>query len=462
MTKSRLSILVLLSLCSGLALVWGFVFEHNAHGRIADFKLAYYDTRCLLQGCDPYSENEMWRVYREEGGVVPVDPAQRMRIIQRMPQQVYLPTTFIFIAPFTLLNWGVAHFVWMVLTASTLTFAAFMILNDAWPQAPDVAFYLTCFILVNSGVVIAGGNSAGIVVGLSALAAWSFLHEKYTIPGVLCLAAGLAIKPHDAGWVWLFFFLAGGAFRKRALQSLLILVVIAIPSLLWVTHTAPAWPQEMRANLQMTTAQGGNADPGPSPGLDLGPGMIIDLQTVISAIRNEPHFYNPITYLICVPLVFVWAVASFRMRFSVAKAWLALAAISAISLLPIYHRPYDAKILMLTIPGCAALWAEGGTVGWLALLLTSAGIFVTSDIPLAIGNILTAKLHEPANGWMEGTVAVLLMRPVPLILLALGIFYLWIFVRGRSNGQTEPIEMNGDVNEVVDSAAKTPLSTGNV
>ena len=442
MPKARLITLILLSLCSTLALIWGFVFERNAHGRIADFKLAYYDTQCLLQGCDPYSEGEMWHVYTEEGGVIPADPAQRMRIIQRMPQQVYLPTAFVFIAPFALLKWGLAHSLWMALTAATLTLAAFLILNDAWPQAPDIAFYLTCFILVNSGVVIAGGNSAGIVIGLSILAALSFLHDKFTILGVLCLAVGLAIKPHDSGWIWLFFLLAGGAFRKRALQSFLVLVVIAVPSLLWVTHKVPTWPQEMRANLQMTTAQGGNADPGPSSGLGLGPGTIIDLQTAISVIRNEPHFYNPITYLICGPLILAWVVATFRMSFSMARAWLALAAISAISLLPVYHRPYDAKILMMTIPACAALWVEGGAVGWIAVLLTTAGIFATSDLPLAVGDLLTANLHVSANGWPERTVAALLARPTPLILLAVGIFYLWIYVRSCSGGQAERADID--------------------
>ncbi len=444
MTKLRLITLVLFSLCSTLALIWGFVSERNAHGRIADFKLAYYDTQCLLQGCDPYSEGEMWRIYREEGGVVPADPAQRTKIIQRMPQQVYLPTAFMFIAPFALLKWGWAHLLWMILTAATLTLAAFLILDVAWPEAPDIAFYLTCFILVNSGVVIAGGNSAGIVVGLSMLAALSFLYDRYSIPGVLCLAAGLAIKPHDSGWIWLFFLLAGEVFRKRALQSLLVLVVIAVPSLMWVTHAVPTWPQEMRVNLQMTTAPGGNADPGPSSGLGLGPGMIIDLQTAVSVIRNEPHFYNLITYLVCVPLVVAWAVATFRMHFSLARAWLGLAAISAISLLPVYHRPYDAKILMLAIPACTALWAEGGAVGWTAVVLTSAGIFATSDIPLAVGNILTANLHVPANGWLERVDAVLLTRPTPLILLALGMFYLWIFLRRCSSERTECVEMDGD------------------
>jgi hypothetical protein len=351
-----------------------------------------------------------------------------------MPQQVYLPTAFPFIAPFALLKWNIAHLLWMVLTAGILTLAAFVILNEAWPNAPNIAFYFTCFILVNSGIVIGGGNSAGIVVGLSAIAARCFLHEKFEAAGVVCLAVSLAIKPHDAGWVWLFFFLAGGLFRKRALQTLIVLGVIAVPAVAWVTHAVPNWVQETQANLQMTSAHGGNADPGPTSGIGLGPGMIIDLQTVVSIFRNEPGFYNLITYFICAPLLAVWAIVTLRARFSVARAWLALATISAISMLPVYHRPYDAKLLMLTIPACAVLWTEGGIVGRVAMLLTGAGLVATSDIPLAIGNMLTSSLASNPVGFLQKVKAALLIRPAPIILLTLGTFYLWIYAR-RCSGE---------------------------
>ena len=36
----------------------------------------------------------------------------------------------------------------------------------------------------------------------------------------MCLAISLMLKPHDAGLVWLYFLLAGGIYRKRALQAL--------------------------------------------------------------------------------------------------------------------------------------------------------------------------------------------------------------------------------------------------
>ena len=45
MTKARLTILVLLLLISGISSFWGFFAERSAHGRIGDFKLAYYGAR---------------------------------------------------------------------------------------------------------------------------------------------------------------------------------------------------------------------------------------------------------------------------------------------------------------------------------------------------------------------------------------------------------------------------------
>jgi hypothetical protein len=48
---------------------------------------------------------------------------------------------------------------------------------------------------------------------------------------------------------------------------------------------------------------------------------------------------------------------------------------------------------------------------------------------LTILIILTGALHVPAAGFSGQIVKFVLMRPTPLILLVMGIFYLWIYVR---------------------------------
>jgi hypothetical protein len=133
-------------------------------------------------------------------------------------------------------------------------------------------------------------------------------------------------------------------------------------------------------------------------------------------------------------------------RISPRGAWLALAAIVPLTLIVTYHRPYDAKLLLLTVPACALLWAEGRTIRWVALTVSAAAIVSTADIPLTILFALTRNLHIAAVGLPGELLTGVLMRPTPLILLAMSIFYLWIYVRRDSHrdataGSREPEEM---------------------
>jgi hypothetical protein len=97
-----------------------------------------------------------------------------------------------------------------------------------------------------------------------------------------------------------------------------------------------------------------------------------------------------------------------------------------------YHRPYDAKLLLLAVPACAMLWAEDGPVRWVALLVTTAAIVYTGDITLTILKILTNNLHLSTAGLSGQILTTVLTRPGPLILLAMCIFYLWAYLRRDS------------------------------
>ena len=429
MTKMRLTILVLFSLCSALSVLWGFALERAARGIIIDFKVVFIGTRCLLQGHDPYDEKQLMNVYLAEGGKPPSSSAELNKVRQVVALQVYFPTAFLYIVPFALLPWGTAHALWSGLTVLVFTLAAFLMWTLAQDRAPNAAFYLACFILANSGILYAGGNPAGLAIGLCVVAAWCLLQDKHVYIAMICFAVSLALKPHDTGFVWLYFLLAGGVFRKRALQILGLTVALALPAILWVSYISPHWLQQLSGNLSATSVQGGITDPGPNSMSGSGGGMIIDLQTVISVFRNDPRFYNPVTYLICGSLLAVWTAISVRGRSSVQKNYLALASIAALSMLPVYHRPHDAKLLLLTLPACAMLLSEGKLTGRIAILLNSAAIMLTSDFPLALLAKATDGFSQTTESVYGKTLTILFDRPVPLVLLALGVFYLSVYVR---------------------------------
>jgi hypothetical protein len=422
MAKARIAILLMLFFCSAVSVFWGFAVEGAGRGIIVDFKFVYLDTRCLLENRDPYDGDQMMSVYLEEGGTLPSNRTEQDRVRQAIALMVYFPSAFPVVAPFAMLPFGAAHVLWSGLTVFVITLAAFLMWILAQDRAPNAAFYLACFVLANSGILFAGGNPAGFAIGLCLVAVWCFLKEKHTYLAICCFAVSLALKPHDTGLVWLYFLLAGGLLRRRALQTFAMVVVLGLPAILWVTHVSPHWMNELSANLSSAAAPGGVNDPGPTSMSGTGGGMVIDLQTVVSLFRNDPAFYNPITYVIFGLLLLVWIIVVLRSSRTAPNHYLALAAIAALSMLPVYHRPHDAKLLLLTLPACAALASQAGAIGRIAVVLNSAAIVLTSDLPLGMLALLTKDLNGTWKTLLFG-------RPMPLILLSLGGFYLWAYAR---------------------------------
>jgi hypothetical protein len=426
MTKARLDGLYLLLLGSAVFLLLGVALEIAAPAPMADFKSVYYGARCLVQHVDPYSEAAFLHVYKEEGGDRASDP---VRVRRAVSLYINAPTTLALLAPIAALPWRSAHILWTILSVGCLIFASFLIWNLSADSAPVVSGFLIGFLLANSETLVIMANTAAVAIALCVAAVWCFLQERFIPAGILCLAMSLAIKPHDAGLVWLFFLLAGGVYRKRALQTLVITVALSLPAILWVSHVAPHWMQEWHSNVLTASAHGDLNDPGPDSWGGHGLGMVISLQSVFSIFWDNPRIYNPVSHLVCAPFLLVWAFVTLRCRLTPARVWLALAAIAALSMLPVYHRQYDTKLLLLTVPACTMLWAEGGLVGWLALLVNSAGFVLTGDLPWAILLGLINNLRLPSTRLTRQMLMAVQVFPVPLILLVIGVFYLWVYVR---------------------------------
>lgn len=434
MTRTRRIGLLLIVLSGAISILWGFALGRTVHGGPLDFQGLYYGTQCLLQHHNPYKQSELETVFQAEGGERPSDSIQRRQVVTLY---VNLPTTFLFIAPLAMLPLGAAQALWLMLLIGCLILAAFLMWDIGASYAPGVSLFLICLVLADSELIFASGNTAGIVVGLCVISVWCFLKQKFVPAGVFCMAVCLAIKPHDAGLVWLYFLLAGGVYRKHALQSLAVTVGLGLASVLWLSHVAPHWMQDWNSNLSAISAPGGLNEPGLASVTGHTAGMVIDLQAAVSVFWNAPRIYNSLSYLVCGALLLVWSVRTLRLRFSQRGADLALAAVVALTMLVTYHRPYDAKLLLLTVPACAMLWTEGGPIRWLALLLNSAAVLLTGDVPLAILAIIANNLHQYTAGIFGHILTVVVMRPVPLILLALGILYLWVYIRHAISGGRE-------------------------
>lgn len=425
MANSRRTGLALILLSGGISLLWGFSIAQTGN-RWVDFRAVYYGTRCLMQHRDPYNVGDLEDYYRAERGA---PPGETEIAHQGVTLYVNVPTTFVLVAPFALLPWGPAHLLWIAFTAAAFFLAAVLMWDIGRRFAPWISLSLACILLANSESLFVGGNTAGITVGLCVVAVWCFVEERFVWAGVLCLGLSLAMKPHDGGLIWLCFLFAGGALRKRALQSILITAVIGVSAYLWISHVAPHWWQEWRSNLWIIAQPGGINDPGPDSLTGRSSSMVIDLQAAVSVFRDDPRLDNLVSYLVCVPLLFVWAVGSLRSSGSKLQLWIGIAAVLCLTMLVTYHRPYDAKLLLLTIPATAMLWARGGRVGWTAALVNGAAIVLTGDLFLVGLGAIAWKLHFGTAGLGGKLLTLVLIRPASLILLAMAIFYLWVYLR---------------------------------
>ena len=439
MTKARLDGLYLVLLGSVALILLGIALGSVTPNRMNDFKVVYYPARCLIQHCDPYSETEVMDVYRAGGQEFPSETAANRVIVTRY---IYPPTAFSLTVPFAILPWWPAHILWMALTVGSLIFASFLIWNLGANYAPILSGALIGFLLANSELLIVLGNPSGIVISLCVVAVCCFLRERFVPVGILCLAISLAVKPQEAGLLWLYYLIAGKVYRKRAMQTLLATVAISLPGVLWTWYVSPHWMQELHSNILAFSVHGSISDPSPISTGPHGAVQMINLQTVASVFWDDPRIYNPVTYLVCAPLLLIWVFVTLRSRPSPKRAWLALAAVAALSLLPVYHRQYDAKILLLTVPACAMLWAEGGLIGRFALLVNTAGFVLTGDLLSAILRVLIDNAHLPATKLSMKTLTVVDVFPGPLILLIMGIFYLWIYVSRSSAPDSPPTVPN--------------------
>jgi hypothetical protein len=414
--------------CVAISVVWGISIGRGGNAW-ANFRAVYAGTRCLIHGHNPYNVSELTREYLSEDGQRPPDTPF---YLQGITLYVNVPTTFVVVAPFALLSWGPAVVLWMLATGAAFILGIVLTWRAGAEQAPRVATLLACILAVNCASVFAAGNTAGIVVGLCGIAVWCFLEGRFVWVGVACLGLSLAIKPHDAGLVWLYFLLAGGAYRKRALQSFAITAAIGVVALLWVSHVAPGWMHDWSANLAAITAPGGMNEPGPNSFSGHSVYTVVDLQAAISIFRDDPRFYNAASYVFCGALLLVWAIWTLRKRVSVEKAWMALAAVTAFTLLITYHRPWDAKLVMLAIPACCMLWARRGRAGKVAFWITAAAALFAGDFALAVFKVIANSLHVSQVGIGGQMLSVVLLRPESIALVAMGVFYLWACMRTES------------------------------
>jgi hypothetical protein len=178
----------------------------------------------------------------------------------------------------------------------------------------------------------------------------------------------LAIKPQIGGLIVLYFLAQRIYWRYTAIALAGALVLLLSAGLILRMHPHSAnWSSTLRSNLSATLSSGGSADPRPSNQEAIGD---TNLQSLTSIFFADTRTFNVVAYAVFLVLLSVWIMAIPRSNISSEMHYLALAPLVVLSLMPIYHRFYDTRLLLLTVPAVIIVFQKRRVLGAFIVVLT--------------------------------------------------------------------------------------------
>jgi Glycosyltransferase family 87 len=334
-----------------------------------DFVPVYTGARCLLHGCNPYDTSQLEQQFFQGGGHAAELPSWDIDV------PVYPPSTFLALSPLALLQFPVARLLWFLLNACLFVTSAALIVSlcprsHRWP-----ATVLVSIVLASSGILLVLGQPAILAISLVILGSYFFLRGRLLPVGALLLMLSLAVKPQIGGLIVLYLLLQRIHWRYALLALAGALALLLSAGL--ILHQRPRsadWVSTLRTNLSATLSPGGSADPRPANQQAIGD---INLQALTSIFFTDARRFNPIAYAIFVALLATGIAAVLRANAGPDIHLLALGALAVLSLTPVYHRFYDTRLLLLTIPAVVIIFQQRRLLGtWIALLTVLAVISV--------------------------------------------------------------------------------------
>jgi hypothetical protein len=144
-------------------------------------------------------------------------------------------------------------------------------------------------------------------------------------------------------------------------------LLLSAALILWLHPRSADWTSTLHRNLTATLSPGGSADPRPSNPQAIGD---TNLQALTSIFFADERMFNAVAYAVFAVLLAAWIISVVRTNASPELHFLSLGALSVLSLTPVYHRFYDTRLLLLTIPAVLIVFQKRRLLGTLIAVLT--------------------------------------------------------------------------------------------
>jgi hypothetical protein len=412
--------LILLLIAAAEFTVRGPVRAIHSATQFNDFLSPYIQAKALMRGLDPYSPQVLLQLWPAEAAhflFLPKEVANGTLVANRGFPTAYPITALVLITPFSLLPWNFAYALWLgtnlVLFVAMLC-ALVSMAGFSYHQASTILLVAATLALAPFHTGIVTANVTLIAVELGVMAIWAARqHHDMATAVLLAVAAGL--KP-QIGLCFLLYYLLRRRWRVCGIALALLTCMVALGLLrLELSHT-PWLANYINDNhILLETGILGNFTA-------INPTRfgLINLQVALYPILGSVPLTNGVAGVVGAILLVAWLASMARNQRDDCEL-LDLSAIAVISLLPVYHRFYDATLLVL--PLCwvfvsyrkARVFAVLSSVLMIPFLIPGGTLLETMEVS---GRIPAALAHR---WWWEAFA----MAHQVWLLLFLGILLLY-------------------------------------
>jgi len=382
-----------------------------------DFISPYVQTRAWIQGNDPYSPRnlvEMWPPEAKHFDFLSRNLADGTLVTKRGIPSAYPLSAFVLIAPIAVLPWHVAHTLWLIITALSLGLTAASLLSAAnllpW-SLRSFGFLSLTLGLAPFHTALATGNIVTVAVAASAAGVWAAGQRRDALAGIL-FAISVGLKP-QIGLPFCFYYLVSKRWRIPAIAGALVALLFAIALIRSAAGGAP-WLQNYLYDNRILFTPGSVDDFTERNPVRFG---LVNFQVAAYALTQSrtAAIVAALAMAGAAGVTWLWQ-ATKQGRAS--DSLLPLSTLAVISLLPVYHRFYDATLLVYPLA-----WSLAAFNGPLRTTARSTLGLIAAIFLVPGGTILeqmqhTGRLGTVGNHWW-GNVIVLPHESWSLAVLSL-------------------------------------------
>jgi hypothetical protein len=333
-----------------------------------DFLSPYIQADAWARGLDPYSPQtllKLWPTQAAQLQFVPREVADGSIIAKRGIPTAYPITSLVLLAPLSWLPWKLAYGLWFAMNLALfgMMLSALVELAGFSFRDPQAVLLIACTLALapfHTGFVT--GNVALAAVDLGVIAVWA-ARQRHEIATAFLLAVSVGLKPQIGLW-FLLYYLARRRWQVFAAATAF-LALLGVVGLLRLEISHTLWFANYLNDNHILLESGILANFTQVNPMRFG---LLNLQVVLYSISGSVSLANHGAELVGALFLVVWVVLVANRRNDELKL-LDLSAIAVASLLPVYHRFYDAALLALPLCWTFASFQKARMPRILTLLL---------------------------------------------------------------------------------------------